>query len=164
MVIAGKNRKQMKFKEYDVQTLESELKAEIVEHIKAAIDVFGTARILPSGGSTPMNLYKLLAEEDLVWSKVKIGLVDDRFVPVNNEFNNGENIASGLKGTPAEEAEFTGMTFDSDDEANNLTPVNERYKEFKERVDFALLGMGTDGHSFTFPMTLNLNTYFHLTK
>lgn len=148
MVIAGKNRKQMKFKEYeDVQTLESELKAEIVVHIKAAIEVFGTARILLSGGSTPMNLYKLLAEEDLVWSKVKIGLVDDRFVPVSSEFNNGENIASRLKGTPAEEAEFTGMTFDSDDEASNLTLVNERYKEFKERVDFALLGMGTDGHT-----------------
>lgn len=147
-VIAGKNRWQMKFKEYEnTQALEAELKHEIVEHINAAIEVFGDARILLSGGSTPLKLYALLAEEDLVWSKVKIGLVDDRFVPVDSEFNNGENISKRFEGTPAEAAEFAGMTYDSDDEVKNRELVNERYEEFFERIDFALLGMGTDGHT-----------------
>ena len=138
----------MKFKEYEnTQVLEAELKHEIVKHIDTAIEVFGDARILLSGGSTPLKLYTLLADEDLVWSQVKIGLVDDRFVPVDSEFNNGENISKSFEGTPAESAEFKSMTYDSGDEVKNLEIVNERYKAFFERIDFVLLGMGTDGHT-----------------
>ena len=127
--------------------LENSLVAAIVSEISAAIEVYGDARILVSGGGTPLPLYRLLSAANVEWSKVKIGLVDERFVPLESEFNNGSQIHQAFSHAAAKSASFIGMVENADDLNENMKLVNENYQLFLDRTDFTLLGMGEDGHT-----------------
>ena len=127
--------------------LENTLVEAIVSEISAAIEVYGDARILVSGGGTPLPLYRLLSAANVEWSKVKIGLVDERFVPLESEFNNGSQIHQAFSHTAAKSAKFIGMVENADDLNENMKLVNENYQLFLDRTDFTLLGMGEDGHT-----------------
>ena len=127
--------------------LESSLLLKISTCISDAIKKYGDARFLLSGGSTPMNLYSLLSEETIEWEKVKIGLVDERFVPIENLFNNETQIKNNLLKNSAKFATIFGMVYNYENEILNLKMVNQQYKIFFERIDFTILGMGEDGHT-----------------
>jgi len=129
------------------KNLESTLLLKISSCISDAIKKYGDARFLLSGGSTPMNLYSLLSEETIEWEKVKIGLVDERFVPKENLFNNETQIKNNLLKNSAKFATIFGMVYNYENEMLNLKMVNQQYKTFFERIDFTILGMGEDGHT-----------------
>ena len=129
------------------KNLESTLLLKISICISDAIKKYGDARFLLSGGSTPMNLYSLLSEETIEWEKVKIGLVDERFVPKENLFNNETQIKNNLLKNSAKFATIFGMVYNYENEILNLKMVNQQYKTFFERIDFTILGMGEDGHT-----------------
>jgi 6-phosphogluconolactonase len=129
------------------KNLESTLLLKISTCISDAIKKYGDARFLLSGGSTPMNLYSLLSEETIEWEKVKIGLVDERFVPKENLFNNETQIKNKLLKNSAKFATIFGMVYNYENEMLNLKMVNQQYKTFFERIDFTILGMGEDGHT-----------------
>ena len=129
------------------KNLESTLLLKISTCISDAIKKYGDARFLLSGGSTPMNLYSLLSEETIEWEKVKIGLVDERFVPKENLFNNETQIKNNLLKNSAKFATIFGMVYNYENEILNLKMVNQQYKTFFERIDFTILGMGEDGHT-----------------
>ena len=129
------------------KNLESSLLLKISICISDAIKKYGDARFLLSGGSTPMNWYSLLSEETIEWEKVKIGLVDERFVPIENLFNNETQIKNNLLKNSAKFATIFGMVYNYENEMLNLKMVNQQYKTFFERIDFTILGMGEDGHT-----------------
>ena len=129
------------------KNLENTLLLKISTCISDAIKKYGDARFLLSGGSTPMNLYSLLSEETIEWEKVKIGLVDERFVPIENLFNNETQIKNNLLKNSAKFATIFGMVYNYENEMLNLKMVNQQYKTFFERIDFTILGMGEDGHT-----------------
>ncbi len=129
------------------KNLENTLLLKISSCISDAIKKYGDARFLLSGGSTPMNLYSLLSEETIEWEKVKIGLVDERFVPKENLFNNETQIKNNLLKNSAKFATIFGMVYNYENEMLNLKMVNQQYKTFFERIDFTILGMGEDGHT-----------------
>jgi 6-phosphogluconolactonase len=129
------------------KNLESTLLLKISTCISDAIKKYGDARFLLSGGSTPMNLYSLLSKETIEWEKVKIGLVDERFVPKENLFNNETQIKNNLLKNSAKFATIFGMVYNYENEILNLKMVNQQYKIFFERIDFTILGMGEDGHT-----------------
>jgi 6-phosphogluconolactonase len=129
------------------KNLESTLLLKISTCISDAIKKYGDARFLLSGGSTPMNLYSLLSEETIEWEKVKIGLVDERFVPKDNLFNNETQIKNNFLKNSAKFATIFGMVYNYENEMLNLKMVNQQYKTFFERIDFTILGMGEDGHT-----------------
>ncbi len=132
-------------KEFDSKKLlEEQLAADIISVIKSAVHQYGDARILLSGGSTPIGLYAKLAASISDWTKVKIGLVDERFVPLNHPSNNEKMIRTQFG---ASNPEIISMVPDSSNRLNNLSLVEENYAPFKERIDFCLLGMGEDGHT-----------------
>ena len=129
------------------KNLESTLLLKISTCISDAIKKYGDSRFLLSGGSTNMNLYSLLSEETIEWEKVKIGLVDERFVPKENLFNNETQIKNNLLKNSAKFATIFGMVYNYENEMLNLKMVNQHYKTFFERIDFTILGMGEDGHT-----------------
>jgi len=132
-------------KEFDTKNLlENQLAADILSVIKSAIQQFGDARILLSGGSTPIGLYAKLAASNIEWSKVKIGLVDERFVPLNHPSNNEKMIRTQFT---AANPIVISMVQDSENRESNLSLVSIQYEPFIERTDFCLLGMGEDGHT-----------------
>lgn len=136
----------MKIREFETKNqLESELIIHVSGIISKAIEKFGNARILLSGGSTPINFYEKLSGEELDWSNVLIGLVDERFVPLDSQFCNETQIRNAFD--KSDEATIVGMVLDFPDKQNNLIKVNQAYAPFFERIDFVLLGMGEDGHT-----------------
>ena len=51
---------------------------DIVTIIDEAIQNNGNARVLLSGGTSPIPVYQILAQSNLDWSKIQFGLVDER--------------------------------------------------------------------------------------
>ena len=138
----------MKIKDFEnINILESSLVKKISLCVSDAIKKYGDARILLSGGSTPINLYSLLSKENVDWGKVKIGLVDERFIDKDSEFSNESNIKKNLIKNCAKTAILSSMVCCIDNESLNLEMVSSSYSCFIERTDFTLLGMGNDGHT-----------------
>jgi 6-phosphogluconolactonase len=138
----------MKIKNFEnINILESFLVKKISLCVSGAIKKYGDARILLSGGSTPINLYSLLSQENIDWVKVKVGLVDERFVDQKSDFSNESNIKKHLIKNCAKTAILSPMVCCIDNELLNLEMVSNRYSCFIERTDFTLLGMGNDGHT-----------------
>ena len=138
----------MKIKDFEnINILEISLVKKISLCVSDAIKKYGDARILLSGGSTPINLYSLLSKENVDWGKVKIGLVDERFIDKDSEFSNESNIKKNLIKNCAKTAILSSMVCCIDNESLNLKMVSNSYSCFIERTDFTLLGMGNDGHT-----------------
>ena len=138
----------MKIKQFkSIEQLENSLVRDIVKIITDSIENYGDARILLSGGSTPINLYSTLSKQNINWSKVKIGLVDERFVNNNSEFSNEKLIRKNLLQNYAKDALFFEMVYSTDNEKLNLELVNDKYSSFMKRLDLTILGMGSDGHT-----------------
>jgi 6-phosphogluconolactonase len=127
--------------------LEQSLCADLVKIIQQAIAQKGSAKILLSGGSSPIHLYELLSKCEIDWSKVIIGLVDERFVEPNNDFSNEKMIREKLIQNHASRATFYGMVENSTDQMENVKNIDSTYKVFYNQLDLALLGMGEDGHT-----------------
>jgi len=144
----GPNYKKMKVKIFDnINILESSLVKKISLCISDTIKKYGDARILLSGGSTPINLYSLLSQENINWEKVKVGLVDERFVDQKSNFSNERHIKKNLIKNCAKTAILSPMVYCINNEVLNLEMVSNSYSCFIERTDFTLLGMGNDGHT-----------------
>ena len=53
----------------DRETLDEALAAHVVSSLQQRIAQRGTAHLVLSGGSTPVNLYSILADADVDWSR-----------------------------------------------------------------------------------------------
>jgi 6-phosphogluconolactonase len=113
--------------------------------IHAAISAHGDAHVLLSGGSTPAFIYRALSERPIQWSNVKIGLVDDRFVPSDDQYSNFRLLSDCF--TQAEDVELIPMVFYTNEEEENRIAAQLAYAPFLRRIDYLLLGMGEDGHT-----------------
>ncbi|MEN9304206.1 MAG: hypothetical protein RL264_2635 [Bacteroidota bacterium] len=139
------NRGKMKqFK--DKTTLNQELCKDIVAVLKNAISDKGNATILLSGGSSPAELYRLLSQEELDWTNVTVGLVDERFIDAESEFSNERLIKTTLIQNNAIGLKFIPMVTKLENEEENQKDLQHSYSVFN-KSDCVLLGMGTDGHT-----------------
>jgi 6-phosphogluconolactonase len=109
------------------EKLEDELVDRIVSLIKESNIKKKKTSILFSGGSTPSGLLEKLSDVKLNWSKVKVGLVDDRMVDVENKFSNAKMIQelfiSKIKKLPPQ---FYPLVFDHENENENTKQLNNR--------------------------------------
>ncbi len=115
----------------------------ISELINKAQERKGNATVLLSGGGTPMPVYEMLSDSSLDFSKIAFGLVDDRFVPVQDPASNEGLIRNIFKN----QADFTlePMVKNPLDYAQSIAQCNQTYHKFVHG-DVILLGMGGDGH------------------
>jgi 6-phosphogluconolactonase len=128
------------------EELEDALLQDIKFIISEDIIKFGKATILLSGGSTPSGLYRKLSSTQLDWSKVIVGLVDERFVVNSSDFSNEKLVKTCFLINEAKNATFIPMIFSADNEALNLLKTNESYTIFNDS-SVIILGMGEDGHT-----------------
>ena len=123
-----------------IKTLTEDIKL-IVEN---AIQEKGKAYLLLSGGSTPLPLYKSIANCDLDWENIHLGLVDERFVDQSSGFSNEASIKNVFQ--KLKTSHFSSMVINQFDLAKNLEDVSLNYAPFI-CADIVLLGMGDDGHT-----------------
>jgi len=127
--------------------VEFELCKKIVSICETSIQKFGNAHLLLSGGSTPLGLYTLFGQQNIDFSKIQIGLVDERYVPFSSEYNNQRNIQEAFNKLTNKKIKVLGMAIDMEDNRNNIQLCSDLYQPFNERIDFCLLGIGEDGHT-----------------
>ncbi len=142
----------MKLKKFQSKkVLEEQLCSDMIRCIDSAIAEFGRAHILLSGGSTPLNLYKLLGSKKYDASKVMIGLVDERFVPYESEYSNQRKIDEALNKNYLQSIRVMPLSLYEDENSfpdfDYQSLIEDLYAPFFERIDFCLLGMGDDGHT-----------------
>ncbi|MFZ9583032.1 MAG: 6-phosphogluconolactonase [Crocinitomicaceae bacterium] len=103
----------------------------------------GTASLLLSGGSTPFPVYEKLVQCPIDYKRVTFGLVDDRFVGINDSSSNEGAIRRIFNGIPG--FNLLGMVSNPMDYEESINQCNQLYQTF-HHGDIALLGMGNDGH------------------
>lgn len=106
----------------------------------------GKASLLLSGGSTPAPTYKLLSNTSLDWKNVKVGLVDERWVPDTHAASNAKLAKESLLLNAASDAEFIPMFNGAVTAEDGQEALEKAYAPF-ESPDVVVLGMGPDGHT-----------------
>jgi 6-phosphogluconolactonase len=126
--------------------LEIALCQQIAQDLRVSIELKGSATLLLSGGSTPSGVYRLLSEENLDWTKVHVGLVDERFVTADSPFSNFKLLQETLGQNAAKNVAIYPMVLNASDYDQNLKEIEVAYRIFTD-PDICLLGMGPDGHT-----------------
>ena len=115
-----------------------------------------------SGGSTPKQLYALLANspysEDIPWNKVHFFWGDERFVPFADDRNNAkmayEELLNKIGALPEHIHVMETDITPADSVASYEAILKKYFGETENTFDLVLLGMGDDGHTLSlFPGT-----------
>ena len=112
--------------------------------IESAIDARGSALIALPGGSTPLPIFKKLAEAKLEWKRVTIIPTDDRLVPLDNPLSNIRAIAGTFLKTGARVFPISTEIPDYRLAGNS---ADARLQDLPFPPDLVWLGMGEDGHT-----------------
>lgn len=139
-----------------VEILIDVLASELVAQAMRCVRQFGEFHLALSGGSTPIPLYERLMYDpncrSLPWEHTHIWIVDERCVSLDDDLSNYKMINETLgihSGIPSEQMHFIdALTLNADaDYETNLRKELQKREAGEDRLDFILLGMGTDGHT-----------------
>jgi len=118
----------------------------ILDISKSSIEEKGEFHIVLAGGTTPKNIYQLLAEQTCEWSKWHFYLGDERCLPENDTERNSEMIRKTLFeniNLDKDNIHFIEAELGADIAAKKYTNVVSNKTPF----DLVMLGMGEDGHT-----------------
>lgn len=123
------------------------LVAECQDVLAEALSKHGVATLLVSGGSTPAPLYEALSKTELNWKKIKIALVDERWVDPAHAASNEALIRRTLLINNAKAAEFIGMKTTAKTASSGQGETEANYRKLPQPFSLAIVGMGPDGHT-----------------
>jgi len=96
------------------------------------------AKLVVSGGRTAKKLLPYLAAANLDWTKIGIGLTDERCVPMDHEERNERLVKTCFEKNGVSLIGLTGLV----DEQGNF----KSFEKNASRSTVTFLGMGEDGH------------------
>jgi 6-phosphogluconolactonase len=146
----------------DTGRLSHDLAAWLSDYIKEVLSKQDRFTFVLSGGSTPKQLYALLAEspykEAIDWQKVHFFWGDERAVPFEDSRNNAKMCYDELLNkvpVHADHIHIMRTDIEPQEAALEYEKVLKHYfKDSETTFDFVLLGMGDDGHTLSlFPGT-----------
>ena len=123
----------------------------IAAEARAAVEARGRFIMAVSGGRTPWQMLRALANEDVPWRSVHVVQVDERIAPAGDPDRNLTHMRASLLANaalPAEQVHAMPV------EETNLQAAAGRYAHTLEQIagtppvlDLAHLGLGPDGHT-----------------
>ncbi len=139
---------------------------EFLRVARQAIETQGVFSVALAGGSTPLGMYKLLAEDpyrsSIEWERVLFFWGDERCVPPDHPDSNygaaAQALVSGL-GVPESNVHRMKGEIDPDESAREYERhLTQTISGEPPQLDMILLGMGDDGHTASlFPHTAALD-------
>ena len=105
----------------------------------------GPARLMVTGGSTPVACYDKLKDWPIDWSRVEVTLTDDRFVPPTADESNERLVREHLLTGAAAAAGLTALWSDAGSPDEAAVRAEPKVRALG-RFDAVLLGVGDDGH------------------
>jgi 6-phosphogluconolactonase len=135
----------------DADAVAREAARVIAAEARASVAARGRFVMAVSGGKTPRQMLRALAEEDVPWSGVHVVQVDERIAPAGDPDRNFTHLRESLldhapvpadhvHAMPVEEA-------DLDTAARRYERVLEALGGSPPVLDLAHLGLGADGHT-----------------
>ena len=100
-----------------------------------------------SGGKSPIVFLNHLSKEKLQWEKCYISLVDERIVNTEHEDSNTKLLHTHLLENHAKNAAFIPMLKNEWQESLQIDEIVKLANTGYKQPDFAILGMGNDGHT-----------------
>jgi 6-phosphogluconolactonase len=130
----------------DTNSLENKLLFHIGSSLRISIKENNEALILLSGGLNSISLYKRFSEiKKIDWSKVKFGLVDDRWASESIKHNNFHAISNALGKKIVEKSSLIPLVFELDLEQNNISLAKSSNSLFLDEKTIVILNLGKDG-------------------
>ncbi|MEX2373146.1 MAG: 6-phosphogluconolactonase, partial [Dehalococcoidia bacterium] len=123
-----------------------------------AIALRGAATLAVSGGRTPRRLFEALSHLPIAWDRVTIVLVDERFVPPDDERSNEKLARTHLMRDRAADAMLLPLYSPEGSVEEAAIKADAKVSALPAPLDVAVLGMGPDGHTASFfPDAKNLD-------
>ncbi len=135
------------FNEYDSrETLMTALAERVATQLAEVLATKGKATLAVPGGTTPGPFLTALSNADLDWSKVKVMLTDERFVPETSDRSNTRLLRGTLLQNMATAATMVPFYKEADAPEDVLDDLVTDIKAALP-LDVCVLGMGADMHT-----------------
>lgn len=122
------------------------LAAQIGAALREALTARTRASLLVPGGRTPVSLFRVLRDAELDWSRVAIGLTDERWVPASDAASNAALVTRELLQHRAAPACFVPLYDGAASAAQAVPQLWNSLAEMPRPWDAVVLGVGEDGH------------------
>ncbi|HMB39710.1 MAG TPA: 6-phosphogluconolactonase [Wenzhouxiangellaceae bacterium] len=127
----------------DFDSLSTTVARTLARTCAEAIETRHTATLALAGGSTPIPVYRRLADIELDWSRIVLLPGDDRWVAHDHPACNLRAMREAFSGV---ETNFRALTPAQPEGAPDTAAAQATLAELDGPFDACVLGMGTDGH------------------
>jgi 6-phosphogluconolactonase len=127
--------------------LAQKLALSVSKQLKACITEKNKACLAVSGGTTPIEFFKQLSQQELDWAKVTVILVDERWLPVDHKDSNEKLVRDHLIQNNAKKAYLLGLKNSDELPSEGIMDCETQLRIQIDHIDVVVLGMGVDGHT-----------------
>lgn len=127
----------------DFDSLATSVAGSLARICAEAIETRDTAALALAGGSTPLPVYRRLADTRLDWSRIVILPGDDRWVAHDDKACNFRAMREAFSDI---DADFRALTPEHPEAEPDTVVAEATLAGLRGPFDACVLGMGTDGH------------------
>lgn len=134
----------------DAETVARAAAKAIAAEARLAVAARGKFVLAVSGGRTPWQMLRALADESVSWAQVQIVQVDERIAPAGHADRNLTHLRESLAAAPLRAEQIHAMPVeetDLDAAAANYARTLARLAGAPPVLDLVHLGLGVDGHT-----------------
>ena len=133
-------------KHNNIQQLMHGLSISVAKELRVSLKNKNFVSLSVPGGTTPAPFFDLLCKESLDWSRVRILLSDERYVPETNNRSNTTLVKRHLMQSNAAKAQLIRF-YSPDQTEDEFVRQSVAYMNTFMPIDVSVLGMGLDMHT-----------------